>query len=49
VSLTADGRRAAAVSRAALHDLERTALAAIRDADLAGFRAVATALTQIPR
>jgi DNA-binding MarR family transcriptional regulator len=49
VSLTADGRRAAGTSRAALHDLERTALAAISDADLAGFRAVATALTQIPR
>ncbi len=47
VSLTADGRRAAEACRAAVHDLERAALATISDGELAGFRAVATALTQL--
>jgi MarR family transcriptional regulator, organic hydroperoxide resistance regulator len=47
VSLTAEGRRVANAARAAMHDLERTALAAISDADLAGFRAVTSALTEV--
>ena len=47
VSLTGDGRRAADASRAAMGDLVRTALASISDADLAGFRAVAAALTHV--
>jgi MarR family transcriptional regulator, organic hydroperoxide resistance regulator len=49
VSLTVDGRRVAHASRAAMHDLERTALAAISDGDLAGFRTVANALTEVAR
>ena len=49
VSLTADGRRAAAAARAAAADLERAALAGVSDADLAGFRAVTRALTEVPR
>jgi len=49
VSLTPDGHRAADASRAAMRDLERAALAAISDADLAGFRAVTTALTEMTR
>jgi MarR family transcriptional regulator, organic hydroperoxide resistance regulator len=48
VSLTADGRRVADASRAAMRDLEQTALAAVSEADLAGFRAVTTALAHIP-
>jgi len=48
VSLTADGRRVAGAARAAAEDLERAALAAISDADLAGFRAVARALAEVP-
>jgi MarR family transcriptional regulator, organic hydroperoxide resistance regulator len=47
VSLTADGRRVAGAARAAAEDLERTALAAVGDADLAGFRAVTRALTAL--
>jgi len=47
VSLTTDGRRVAGAARAAAEDLERTALAAISDADLAGFRAVTRALTAL--
>jgi MarR family transcriptional regulator, organic hydroperoxide resistance regulator len=49
VSLTADGRRTAAAARAAVADLEHTALAGVSDADLAGFRAVTHALTEVPR
>ena len=49
VSLTADGRRAAAAARAAAADLERAALAGVSDADLAGFLAVTRALTEVPR
>jgi MarR family transcriptional regulator, organic hydroperoxide resistance regulator len=49
VSLTDDGRGAAAASRAALGDLERSALATITAADIAGFRAVASALTNAAR
>ena len=48
VSLTARGRRVADTARAALRELERTALAEISDADLAGFRAVTRALTEVP-
>jgi DNA-binding MarR family transcriptional regulator len=48
VSLTADGRRVAGAARAAADDLERVALAAITDADLAGFRAVTRALSEAP-
>jgi MarR family transcriptional regulator, organic hydroperoxide resistance regulator len=46
VSLTGEGRRAAAACRAALHDLERTALATVSDADLTGFRQVTAALAR---
>ncbi len=49
VSLTADGARVADAARAAVADLERTALAAISDDDRAGFRAVTRALTEVPR
>jgi DNA-binding MarR family transcriptional regulator len=49
VSLTADGRRVAGAARAATAALERAALAAVSDADLAGFRAVTRALTEVPR
>ena len=49
VSLTADGRSAAAAARAAAADLERAALAGVSDADLAGFLAVTRALTGVPR
>lgn len=48
VSLTADGRRVAGAARDAIADLERAALAAVSDADLAGFRAVTRALTEVP-
>jgi MarR family transcriptional regulator, organic hydroperoxide resistance regulator len=47
VSLTASGRRAARAAAAAAADLERTALAAVGDRDLAGFRAVTRALTEV--
>jgi len=47
VSLTADGRGVAGAARAAAEDLERTALAEVSDADLAGFRAVARALAEV--
>jgi DNA-binding MarR family transcriptional regulator len=49
VSLTAEGRHAADASRAAMRDLERAALATITAADVAGFRAVANALTEMAR
>ena len=48
VSLTDGGRRVADAARAAAEDLERMALSAISDADLAGFRAVAQALSEVP-
>lgn len=48
VSLTAEGRRVAGAVRAATADLERAVLAAVSDADLAGFRAVTRALTEVP-
>ncbi len=49
VSLTADGRRAADASREAMGDLEAAALATITAADVAGFRAAASALTELAR
>jgi MarR family transcriptional regulator, organic hydroperoxide resistance regulator len=49
VSLTGDGRGVADAVRAAVHDLERTALAAISDTDLAGFLAVTRSLTEVHR
>jgi MarR family transcriptional regulator, organic hydroperoxide resistance regulator len=49
VSLTADGRGVADAVRTAADDLERTALAAISDIDLAGFLAVTRALTEVHR
>jgi MarR family transcriptional regulator, organic hydroperoxide resistance regulator len=45
VSLTGPGRRAAAAVHAAVIDVERTALGSVSDAELAGFRAVTSALT----
>jgi hypothetical protein len=48
VSWTAAGRPVAAGARAAAADLERTALAGLSDADLAGFLAVTRALTEVP-
>jgi MarR family transcriptional regulator, organic hydroperoxide resistance regulator len=47
VSLTADGRRVGGSVLAATAGLENTALAEVSDADLAGFRAVARALTEV--
>ena len=44
VSLTSDGRHVAGACRAALGELERTALAAVSRADQDGFRAVVRAL-----
>jgi MarR family transcriptional regulator, organic hydroperoxide resistance regulator len=49
VSLTADGRGVADAVAAAVDDLERTALAATSDTDLAGFLAVTRALTEVHR
>lgn len=48
VSLTQAGRPAARSARAAAGDLERTALAGVSEAELAGFRAVTQALTEVP-
>jgi MarR family transcriptional regulator, organic hydroperoxide resistance regulator len=45
VSLTSDGRPVADAARAAAAELERTALAAVSETDLAGFRVVTRALT----
>jgi MarR family transcriptional regulator, organic hydroperoxide resistance regulator len=49
VSLTADGQGVAGAARAAAEDLERTALAALSDADLTGFKAVTRALAEVSR
>jgi len=49
VSLTPGGRRAADASRAAMGEVERAALATTNAADLAGFRAVARALSDVSR
>lgn len=46
VSLTPEGRGAAGACRAAMGDVERTALSAMKAADLAAFRAVANALAE---
>lgn len=48
VSLTDLGRPVAKTARAAMAELEREALVAIADADLAGYRAVVHALTEVP-
>jgi MarR family transcriptional regulator, organic hydroperoxide resistance regulator len=48
VSLTADGRRVARAARAATADLERAVHAVVSDEELAGFRAVTRALTEVP-
>jgi MarR family transcriptional regulator, organic hydroperoxide resistance regulator len=45
VSLTGPGRRAAAAVHAAVVDVERAALRSVSDAELAGFHAVISALT----
>ena len=49
ISLTADGRRAAAAVDAAVRRLEERALADLSDADLAGFRAVLAGLLAAAR
>jgi DNA-binding MarR family transcriptional regulator len=46
ISLTARGSEVAAAVRRAIGRLERSALAAVSDADLAGFQAVTRALTE---
>jgi DNA-binding MarR family transcriptional regulator len=48
-SLTDEGRPVADTARAAIHDIERTALAMVNGADLAGFRAITHALTEASR
>ena len=48
ISLTPRGEAAARTVAAAVRDLEREALAAVTEADLAGFRAVASALLGVP-
>jgi MarR family transcriptional regulator, organic hydroperoxide resistance regulator len=47
VALTDDGRRAAATVDAAVRKLEQSALAGIGPGELAGFRAVLRALTEV--
>jgi MarR family transcriptional regulator, organic hydroperoxide resistance regulator len=47
VSLTEAGRPVAQAALAAMADLEREALAAVSSAELAGFRAVVHALTEV--
>ena len=47
ISLTPDGQAAARTVAAAVTDLERQALATVTQADLAGFRAVIGALTEV--
>ncbi|HEV2376959.1 MAG TPA: MarR family transcriptional regulator [Streptosporangiaceae bacterium] len=47
VSLTTAGQAAADTIAAAITDLERQALAGVSEADLAGFRAVVHALTEV--
>jgi MarR family transcriptional regulator, organic hydroperoxide resistance regulator len=48
ISLTPGGEAAARTVAAAVHDLERQALATVTEAELAGFRAVARALQEVP-
>jgi MarR family transcriptional regulator, organic hydroperoxide resistance regulator len=47
VSLTPDGLAAAQTVAAAVHDIERQALAGVTEADLAGFHALTSALTEV--
>jgi MarR family transcriptional regulator, organic hydroperoxide resistance regulator len=47
ISLTPDGRAAARTAAAAVTGLERQALATVTQEDLAGFRAVIGALTEV--
>jgi DNA-binding MarR family transcriptional regulator len=47
ISLTPDGQAAARTVAAAVTDLERQALATVTQEDLAGFRAVIGALTEV--
>ncbi len=49
IVLTAAGRRTATTVQAAVRDLEQTALASVSAEDIAGFRAVARALTEVHR
>lgn len=46
ISLTPEGRQAAATVRRSVRQLEQSALAAVSDTDLAGFQAVTRALTE---
>jgi DNA-binding MarR family transcriptional regulator len=47
IVLTAAGRRTAAAVQSAVRELERTALASVSAEDVAGFHAVARALTEV--
>jgi DNA-binding MarR family transcriptional regulator len=47
ISLTPDGLAAAQTVAAAVHDIERQALSAVTEADLAGFHALVGALTEV--
>jgi DNA-binding MarR family transcriptional regulator len=47
ISLTPSGEAAAQAVAAAVHDIERQALAAVTEADLAGFHALTGALTEV--
>ena len=49
IVLTAAGRRTAGTVQAAVRELEQTALASVGPQDIAGFRAVARALTEVHR
>jgi MarR family transcriptional repressor of emrRAB len=49
IRLTADGQQVAALAGAAVRQLEETALAGVSDRQLAGFRAVLSALTEAAR
>ena len=47
ISLTPSGEAAAQTVAAAVHDIERQALAAVTEADLAGFHALIGAITEV--
>ena len=47
ISLTPSGEAAAQTVAAAVHDIERQALAAVTEADLAGFHTLIGALTEV--
>ena len=47
ISLTPRGETAAQTVAAAVHDIERQALAAVTEADLAGYHALINALTEV--